>query len=287
MMKQQNYLGSNQPFNWLKAPILGLALLSASATSPAFAGNFLLAPTRLFFEGSSRSQELTIMNQSDRTQTYRLRLEDRRLKENSEYDVITEPNDPIAASSMLRLSARQIVIPPRSSGTIRVLLRKPAGQTAGEVRSHLIVTELPVVGPPAAISETATEITVAITTIYGISIPVIVRTGELSARITSVSATRVISPEHPELENVVVKVEGTGNRSIFVNLRMISTRQRRAEPIAIANSFAVYAPLGPRTVTMSLTAEQTVKARAGNVVIQYQEVNRDGTPIGTVSEVTF
>jgi P pilus assembly chaperone PapD len=276
-----------QQINWRKAPLVGLAVLVASASTPAYANGLLLAPTRLFFEGSSRTQELTIMNQSDKTQTYRLRLEDRRLKDTGEYDVITEPGDPTAASSMLRLSARQIVIPPRSSGTVRVLLRKPAGLPSGEVRSHLIVTELPSVGAPFVPDGAATEITVSITTIYGISIPVLVRTGELNARITSVSATRIVPPENPELENVVVEVNATGNRSVFVDVRLISTRQRRSEPIALAKSFALYAPLGPRKVTLSLNAEQTARARAGGVVVQYQEVNRDGTPVGAVSEIAF
>lgn len=286
-MKMQKNPRLKRRFDWLTAPAACLAILAANIPMPATAAGFLLAPTRLFFEGSSRAQELTIMNQSDRTQTYRFRMEDRRIRESGEYEVITEPGDPIAASSMLRLSARQLVVPPRTSGTLRVLLRKPAGLAAGEVRSHLIVTELPIVGAPVPVSDSSSELTVAITTIYGISIPIIVRTGELNARITSVTATRVSTAENPELENVVVKVDATGNRSVFVDVRMISTRQRRAEPIAVAKSFALYAPLGPRSVTLALTAEQTSKARAGNVVIQYQEVSRDGTPIGAVSEIAF
>lgn len=273
--------------NWLKPACIGVLSLSAAVTTPAQASGFLLAPTRLFFEGSARSQELTIMNQSDKVQTYRLRLEDRRIKETGEYDVITDPTDPIVASPMLRLSARQIVVQPGSNATVRVLLRKPSGLSTGEYRSHLIVTELPQVQPPAAVSGPATEITVSITTIYGISIPILVRSGELSARITSVSATRVSTPENPELENVVVKVDATGNRSVFVDVKLISKKQRRREPIAIAKSFALYAPLMARSVTLSLNAEQTARLRAGDVAIEYQEVSRDGTPIGTSSEIAF
>jgi P pilus assembly chaperone PapD len=262
-------------------------VVASTITNQAVAGGFLLAPTRMFFEGSARSQELTIMNQSDKVQTYRLRLEDRRLKDSGEYDVITDPSEPATASSMLRLSVRQIIIPPRSSGTVRVLLRKPVGLPSGENRSHLVVQELPVVNPPAPVEGGSSEITVAVTTIFGISIPVIVRTGETSARITKVVATRVPIPDHPELENVVVNVEATGNRSLFADIRLVSTRQRRAEPIAVAKSFGVYAPLGTRSVTLSLDAQQTARLRAGNVVLQYQEVGKDGAPVGNSSEVSF
>lgn len=286
-MKRQKFQSLNTHFGWLRMPFACAAILASSLTSPSYASSFLLAPTRIFFEGSGRSQELTIMNQSDKVQTYRLRLEDRRLKDSGEYEVISDAADPTIASPMLRLSVRQIVIPARSSGTVRVLLRKPAGQGAGEVRSHLIVTELPVVGAPIMASETSSDITVSITTIFGISVPVLVRTGELVARVTSVDIKRITTPGIPDIENVNVTMAATGNRSIFVDVRLVSTRQRRSAPIAVAKSFALYAPLSPRTVTLSLNAEQTALLRAGNVVLQYQEVNRDGTLVGAVSEVAF
>lgn len=285
-MKMNNpTIGALWPSILVKAA-LSAAIIAPMVSTPSYANGFLLAPTRLFFEGSARSQELTIMNQSDKQQTYRLRLEDRRLKDNGEYEVITDPADPSAAAAMLRLSVRQVIVPARTSATVRVLLRKPAGQTAGEVRSHLVVTELPVTNAPVAASENS-EISVAITTVFGISIPILVRTGETSARVSSVSAKRVAITDHPELENLDVQVNTEGNRSIFVDLRLISTRNRRAEPIATAKSFAIYAPLRSRTLSWSLNAEQVAKVRAGNVVIQYQEVNRDGTPVGTASEIAF
>ena len=271
----------------LTTAVLSLIALASLVSSPSLAGSFLLAPTRLFFEGSTRAQELTIMNQSDKVQTYRLRLEDRRLRENGEYDVITDLTDPLIASPMLRLSVRQIVIPGRSSATVRVLLRKPAGLSGGEVRSHLIVTELPIVNPPILNPEGAEGLSVSISTVFGISIPVLVRTGELVARVSGVTATRVPVLDHPEHENVEIKVDVAANRSMFIDLRLISTRQRRAEPIAASKSFAIYAPLTGRSITINLTAEQTVKLRAGNVVLQYQEVNRDGMPFGAVSEIAF
>jgi P pilus assembly chaperone PapD len=286
-MKFHKLQRTKHPVGFAALAVLWGSVVASSVSSQAVASGFLLAPTRMFFEGSSRSQELTIMNQSDKLQTYRLRLEDRRFKDNGEYEVVTDPAEPGTASSMLRLSVRQIIIPPRSSATVRVLLRKPVGLSSGENRAHLVVQELPVVNPPAPVEGGSSEITVSITTIFGISIPVIVRTGETSARIAKVGATRVPIPDHPELENVIVTVEATGNRSLFTDVRLISTRQRRSEPIAVAKSFGIYAPLSARSVTLSLNAEQTAKLRAGNVVIQYQEVSKDGSPIGSATEVPF
>ncbi len=272
---------------WSRRSLLSLTVLVSTVTTPVFANGFLLAPTRVFFEGSARAQEVTIMNQTDRTQTYRMRFEDRRLKEDGEYEVIIDPADVSGAAAMLRLSVRQVTVPARSSATVRVLLRKPAALTSGEVRSHLIFTELPVVKPAEAASDAGGGISIAITTVFGISIPILVRTGDLSARVTRVVAKRVALPDLPQLENIDVRLESSGNKSIFVDLRLVNTRQRRGEPIAAARGVSIYAPVNARTITIGLNAEQTAKLRASSVVLQYQEVNKDGLPIGSVSEVAF
>jgi P pilus assembly chaperone PapD len=271
----------------LTIPLICLMAFGTMASPKAYASGFLLAPTRLVFEGGGRAQELTIMNQTDAAQTYRVRLEDRRLKENGEYDVITEPTEPFVASPMLRLSARQITLPARSSATLRVLLRKPANLTAGEYRSHLIVTELPIVEPPSTETDPNAPIAIRITTVLGISIPVLVRSGETSARAVTPTVKRVPVPDQPLLDTVDVRLESVGNRTIFLDLRLISTRQRRGEPIFQSKGTAIYAPVNVRSLSMSLSAEQTAKIRAGNVVLQYQEVSKDGAPIGPNAEVPF
>jgi fimbrial chaperone protein len=272
--------------SWAR-PMICLALASSTIATNAFAGGFLLAPTRLIFEGGVRAQELTIMNQSDTAQTYRMRLEDRRLRSSGEFDVITDASDPTIASPMLRLSARQIVIPARTSATLRVLLRKPAGLAAGEYRSHLVVTELPTVAPPAIDPDPNAPISVSITTVLGISIPVLVRSGETSARLSVPTVKRVGVPQQPDLDAINVRLETVGNRSMFVDLRVISTRQRRGEPIFLSKAAPIYTPVNARDITLSLTAEQTAKVRGGNVVLQYQEVTKDGQPVGPVNEVPF
>jgi P pilus assembly chaperone PapD len=274
-------------FNWMVRPVIGLTILAGLAGNPAHANGFLLAPTRLFFEGPARSQELTIMNQTNRTQTYRMRIEDRRLRENGEYEVITDPADPSVASSMLRLSVRQVVVPAQSSATIRVLLRKPSGLATGEVRSHLIVSELPIVAPPSLEADPSGAISIAITTVFGISIPVLVRTGATAATVSKVEAKREPVPEHPEVENVAVRLEATGNRSMFLDLSLVPARQRRGDPIMRARGVAIYSPVGARTISLGLNAEQTAKVRAGNVLLQYQEVDKDGSPVGAAKEVAF
>jgi hypothetical protein len=284
-MRKRQFQSFNQvTMAWMACAATTIASLVATPTN---AGSLLLAPTRLLFEGGARAQELTIMNQSDDVQTYRMRLEDRLVKADGEFDVITDPTGTIAASQMLRLSSRQVTVGPRESATVRVLLRKPPALSNGEYRSHLIVTELPSVSSPETITNAGDGITVGITTIFGISIPVMVRSGETSARLSVPTIKRVGVPDQPNLDNLQISLQSTGNRSMFVNVKVLPARQRRGTPIVEARGVAVYNPTNARNLTLSLNQEQTARARAGALVMIYQEVDKDGVLIGPASELAF
>jgi hypothetical protein len=234
-----------------------------------------------------RSQELTIVNGTDRVQTYRLRMEDRRVTETGEFEVVTDPAAPFIASGMLRLSARQFTVQPQESATVRVLLRKPGTLASGEYRSHLIVTELPVLGEPTIDTNTGDGIAIRITPIFAISIPILVRQGELSSRLTISDVVRRPVESNPALDVINLKLTTQGNRSMFVDLKIVAARQRRGDPIFINKAVAVYTPVNARALTLSLNAAQAARVRAGGVVLQYQEVNKDGAPIGALVEVPF
>jgi P pilus assembly chaperone PapD len=273
--------------NWLMKAVVGSTLLASAIGTHVQAQAFTLAPTRLIFEGAARSQELTIVNGTDRVQTYRIRMEDRRVTETGEFEVLTDPNSPFIASSMLRLSARQFTVQPQESATVRVLLRKPANLAAGEYRSHLIVTELPSVGEPTIDSTAGDGIAIRITPIFAISIPVLVRTGEVSSRLTISDVVRAPVPESPNLDTIKLRMTTAGNRSMFVDMRIVGARQRRGEPIFLNKGVAVYTPTNSRLLTLSLNADQTARVRTGGVILQYQEVNKDGAFIGPPVEIAF
>ncbi len=266
---------------------LSFVALASVAGTQVNAQAFTLAPTRLIFEGSSRSQELTIVNGTDRVQTYRIRMEDRRVIETGEFEVVTDPATPFVASGMLRLSARQFTVQPQESATVRVLLRKPATLAAGEYRSHLIVTELPSLGEPTIDATAGDGIAIRITPIFAISIPIMVRSGEVSSRLSVSDVVRRPVEADPKLDTISLRMTTVGNRSMFVDLRIVGVRQRRGEPIFLNKGVAVYSPVNSRLLTLSLNAEQTARVRAGGVVMQYQEVNKDGAFIGPVVEVAF
>jgi hypothetical protein len=113
-------------------------------------------------------------------------------------------------------------------------------------------------------------ISFALTPIYGVTIPVIVRLGNLQAEagIANVRLTR-------ESGKPAVKLDLTrnGGRSTFGEVRVVKPGQK--EPIAIQSGVAVYTDVNQRSVTIPI-AEQYAAAAAGPVTIQYVEPSESG-----------
>ena len=90
------------------------------------------------------------------------------------------------AGDLIRYAPRQLRLEPGRPQTIRILYRRPGELAEGEYRSHLLFQEIPKVAPTPAQGEGPSGLNMQISALFGISIPVIVRHGDLeaSARLT-------------------------------------------------------------------------------------------------------
>jgi hypothetical protein len=57
--------------------------------------------------------------------------------------------------------------------------------------------------------------------------------------------------------------------------------------VAAAKAIAIYYPINRRVFNLPLNQEQTAAVRAGGVVLQYQEVDKDGNLLGAPVEVAL
>ena len=151
---------------------------------PAFA-DLLVAPTRLVFEAGARHGEFTLVNKGDQTERYRISLEGRRMEANGRVVRAEEPGPHERfAHELIRFAPRMVVLPPNDPQTVRIMIRNPGDLPAGEYRSHLVFLEVPEAPPAAAPDRQAGPgegLSVSLTPIFGISVPIIVRHGELKA----------------------------------------------------------------------------------------------------------
>ena len=84
----------------------------------------------------------------------------------------------------------------------------------------------------------------ALTPIYGVTIPVIVRLGNLEAKAALSNVRKVEEHGKPAIS---LDISRTGDRSTYGELRVLKAGV--AEPIALLRGVAVYTEVGQRSVT--------------------------------------
>lgn len=151
------------------------------AAAPALA-NIMALPIRVSFGPRDRTQSVTIMNNSDTTNTYRLEWKYLMLKEGTGMTELPQAQWPKSPriSDMIRIAPRQIVIPAKSKQVIRLSLRRPANLPDGEYRAYLSVVQLADQSAiPDAANTKGTGIYLGVN--ITLNIPVIVKQGKGAA----------------------------------------------------------------------------------------------------------
>ena len=266
---------------FLKAFGLFTAAALGAAVSPALAsGDLLVAPTRVILDGS-RGTEVVLSNIGSAPATYRISLEIKRMTAAGGLDEIAEENATPAeraALDMIVFSPRRVTLPPNQPQVVRVGVRVPEGLPPGEYRAHMLFRAVPDV-VPAVGAEAKPEgagVSIALTPIYGITIPVIVRVGDLGAEAVIGDAWVSEGADGPAFN---FDLSRTGSRSVYGDIEV--TRPGVAEPLFVARGIAVYPEVGTRKVSLRVPDEVAAKLK-GPVRIRYSDDREIGG--GTIDE---
>ena len=267
--------------------ILGMsAAVSALALSPApaqAAGDLLVAPTRIVLDGQ-RGTEVILNNIGSETATYRISLELRRMTaEGKLEDVTPEQANEIeqAAKAMIRYAPRRVTLPPNQPQAIRIGIRAPQDLADGEYRAHLLFRAVPKVKPVTEQTNTGGGFTIALTPIYGVTIPVIVRQGNLQAT-AGIANARVESDKNGAA--FAFDLSRIGERSTYGEIRVV--KQGQAEPILVARGIAVYPEVDSRKVALPIPAELAAQLK-GPVSVEYYEPASNGGGLITKSQLVL
>ena len=248
-------------------------VLAASAIAPPAqaAGDLLVAPTRVVLEGG-RGTEVILNNAGNTSATYRISLELRRMSAEGRLDEVvagTETDKEKATLAMVSYQPRRVTLPPNQPQVIRVGARIAADLPDGEYRAHMLFRAVPAAQP--VVEGPREGVSIALTPIYGVTIPVIVRKGALKAT-ASISDIR-LERDDEGATALAFKLDRSGDRSVYGRVRV--TKAGVAKPVYEARGIAVYAELSSRTVALVLPLE-TVAAISGAVTVQYLEDNDTG-----------
>lgn len=247
----------------------------------AVAGELMVHPTRLVFDGNTRTAQVDVINSGTETMTYRISVIRRRMTETGDFVAVEEPaKDERFSDEMIRFSPRQVVLPPGVAQAVRLQIRKPAALEEGEYRAHLLFQALPPAESHAAERPAADskELEINLHAVYSVSIPVIVRHGATSAAV----AIRDVAVRD---RAVTFTLDRTGTRSVYGDL-VVSLRNGRGPErvIARANGVAVYTPNASRHVRMPL-APQALPLPAGELHVSFAERKEQPGRVEAVSRV--
>jgi hypothetical protein len=264
-------------------PLIASLILALAAALPArAAGDLLVAPTRVVLDGS-RGTEVVLNNIGSAPATYRISLELKRMTPQGGLDEIEEVDANAAeraALDMISFSPRRVTLPPNQPQVIRIGVRAPEGLPAGEYRAHMLFRAVPdtVAATDRANGSASSGVSVALTPIYGITIPIIVRVGDLSASATIGKAWIEPGEEQPLFAFDLAR---TGDRSVYGDIEV--TRPGQPEPLFIARGIAVYPEIDGRKVAIPVPPE-VAAALKGPVRIRYSEDRELGG--GTIAEAS-
>jgi P pilus assembly chaperone PapD len=252
-----------------------LAILTGSAfifdTEASAQGNLLITPRRLVFEGSKRSIDLSLANTGVDTATYAISLVQIRMTDEGGFESITEA-DPgqLFADKYIRFFPRSVTLSPNETQVVKVQVTKANELKDGEYRSHFYFRAVP---KPNALGEAdkakdTTTISIKLTPVFGITIPVIIRVGGSTTKVTlSDLAFSMVNDTIPRLKLVFNR---TGNMSVYgdVIVDYISTKGITTR-VGIANGVAVYTPNAMRKFQLNLNKLSGVDYKSGTLRILF------------------
>lgn len=248
------------------------AMAAALMPLPAAAGvgDLLVAPTRVILDGR-RGTEVILNNIGDDVATYRITAELRRMTpEGKLVDVDTPTANDKLAQEMVLFAPRRVTLPPNQPQAIRLSARAPQGIADGEYRIHLLFRAIPPARPQTSEVQKVEGVAFRLTPIYGVTIPVIVRLGNLEVKSAIANVRKGVREGHPV---ITLDLSRNGERSTYGEIRV--TKAGVAEPIALIRGVAVYTEINQREVVIPIDPAHVADA-SGAVTVEYIEPTDSG-----------
>lgn len=213
---------------------------------------------------------LNLSNIGKDTTTYSISLIHYIMHENGDFKVVENPDSTLkVATPYLRIFPRRVTLAPGESQNIMLQCRRSANMKVGEYRSHLYFRSEKNY-TPLGVKDSSKDsgISVRLIPIYGITIPVIVRTGETSTGAT-LSNLRVEQRNYA-MQNLLFTINRLGNISTYGDIRVeFIPKQGKSYEIGLARGVGVYTCISRRNVALQLKVPEGLALKEGKLKVQY------------------
>jgi len=255
----------------LLSPLLLLFILIFSGLVTYAQGDLMIMPKRLVFEGSERSQEINLANTGSDTAVYAISFVNYIMTEKGNFEQVEAPEEGQRfAEDFLRYFPRRVTLAPNEAQTIRVQKTRTGDLEQGEYRSHMYfraVEDQTALG--AEETEESDGISINIKTVFGISIPIIIREGTSTTNINLTDLALDTETESPKLSLVINR---KGNMSVYGNLTAthIAPNGTQTE-VGMVKGVSVYTPNEKRNFSFELRNAGELDLSQGKLEVSYFE----------------
>ncbi len=222
------------------------------------------------FEGGKRSADLNLANTGKDSATYVISFIQLRMNENGSVDRIEKPDSgQLFAEPYLRIFPRTITLAPNEAQTIKLQVRRTGDMQNGEYRSHLYFRAVPKEEPLGEKTDGQdSTLSIKLTPIYGISIPVIVRVGESDVQVQLAD----VNLQTDSIPTVRMTFQRKGSMSVYGDLTVNHvSKQGKITQVGSAKGLAVYAPNATRRFNLILDKAVPVNYKSGKLQVIYTD----------------
>lgn len=232
--------------------ILSSVLFSMSVQSNDLAA-ISVKPTRVILDKNSRHAAITLRNSSTGTFTYRMRFVEMGLSKEGRLHLMkpgSYPDGFRSAANVVRVSPRQVRLGPGESQVVRLMMRRGSVIEPGEYRSHLEIRALPKLSESDLAEvlkkkEATGQLAPIVNARVGVTLPVILRSGDLDASV-DIQKAAFLKSSTGNFDLVKFKLKRNGSQSVFGDIRMYweTSEGGDSSPQLIANveGYGLYYP---------------------------------------------
>ena len=259
-----------------KMVLLTLILSSLFCNESVAQGNLLVTPMRLIFDGSKNNQELNLVNIGTDTAVFTISFIQYKMKEDGTFIKSEKPDDvQMAARPLLRIYPQQVTLAPGEPQVIMLQFRRKSNMQPGEYLSHLYF-RAEKNSPPASRhpGKDSTNLSIQLIPVYGLCIPIIVRTGEVKVNITLSDLKMEKSNEIPNF--LKFTINRSGNISSYGDIIVDYFPEKgKATQIGVMRGIGVYTDIDKRFIAVKINNIPGSQFNKGKLKVRY--INNEET----------
>lgn len=263
-----------------KLLIMLISILGFSFQSIA-QGNLLITPIRVVFEGNKQKEELNLANIGKDTAIYSISFVQKNMKEDGSFVNIEKVDSgQMSAEPYLRIFPRTVTLAPGEAQVIALQYRRKPDMAAGEYRSHLYFRSEKNYKPLGVenTDKDTTALSIQLIPIFGMSIPVIIRTGAVN--VSAALSDLKLDIQQNTIQNLKLTINRTGNISLYgdIIIQYIPV-QGKPYQIGIASGVGVYTDINKRYVVVKLNNTSGKTLTNGKLKVQYISKGETKKPV--------